>query len=930
MTKATCIPRAAARLRRQALQLALVLLAWLAPAGWQQAHAACASNACVSAGPRLLSVDSAQSTLLNALLGSLLGTTVSLNAADWTSLSSGNINLLKFAQALQTQVTPTVSTPGQALGSSVTLTQLINAAITAAQADGQTATVAALNNTLTSLGPLTGTINLPELLSVALPDGSLAAAKLNTLDLITGAIQLYNTRNVLTTPSPVGVSGSLLNLGIATVGTVQLYAQVIEPPVFFCGPAGTTFHTAAIRIKLNISLLGVNLDVSSLLGTGGATGVSASLGNLQLYLEVARADGILTAVNALTSAATVQVTPGIAAVYLGTISDANFWNRSRAIVAADLTPAAIGTLNLTLPILGAKSVSIMGKASSQGTTLSTATLNFTGPYPQTLVASTPVGYVGTLLTNLLGTLSLSLQPSVTGVLDPVLAGLLQPVVALVLAPLLSTALDGILSPVLQGLGVRIGEAVVTVTSASRLCSLSGAVYADANHNSARDAAEAGCGTTLYAKLIPTTSSGSQAAQTAIVDATTGLYAFTGVAAGSYSLVIDNNTTLSDTTPFFPTGWIGTEAPTLTRAFTLNAETPNLNFGLYNGSSVSGTVFKDNGSGGGTANDGIQQSAESGLGAAALRLTNNAGSSTLDSAVSLSNGSFTLYIPSASTGSPVKLVETNLPGYVSVGGGVGSTGGSYARATDTLTFTPAAGINYTGTAFGDVPDNGLTNDGTQSILAGATALYPHVFTAGTAGQVSFAATGDPATTWNVLLYRDTNCNGVVDAGELPLSAAISVTADQQVCLLVKVAAPPNAGTGSQHTAALTASFTYSTVSLSSSQNRNDVTLVGPASDAGLKLTKTVDKTSAKTGDVLTYTIRLENQSSAALGNLKVNDSTPAYTVFQSAACGTLGSGITACSVTTQPGVGGTGAVAWQLTGTLAPGAAAIVTMSVTLQ
>lgn len=916
----------------RALRLALM---WLALAGAMlacgpQARAACASHACVSAGPRLASVDSAQSTLLNALLGSLLGSTVSLNAVDWTSLSSGNINLLKFAQALQAQLGPSVSTPSQALGTSATLTQLVNAAITAAQADGQTATVSALNSTLTSLGPLTGSIKLTDLFSVALPDGSLAAVNLNTLDLITGAIQLYNTKNVLTTPSPVGVNGSLLNLGVATVGTVQLYAQVIEPPAFFCGTAGTTFHSAAIRIKLNISLVGVNLDVSSLLGTGGATGVSASLGNLQLYLEVARADGILTAINALTSAATVQVTPGIAGIWLGTISDANFWNRSHTIVAADLTPAAIGTLNLTLPITGAKSVSIMGKASSQGATLSTSTLNFTGPYPQTLTATTPVGYLGTLATSLVSSLSLSLQPSVTGVLDPLLAAALQPVVGLVLAPLLTTVLDGILNPVLQGLGIRIGEAVVTVTSTARLCSLSGAVYADANHNSSRDAAEAGCGSTLYAKLIPTASSGGQAAQTATIDATTGLYAFTGVAAGNYNLVIDNNTTLTDTTPFFPTGWIGTEAPTLTRAFTLGAETPNLNFGLYNGSSVSGVVFKDNGSSGGTANDGIQQSAESGLGASPLKLTNNAGSTTFDSTVSLSNGSFTLYVPAASTGSAVKLAQTNLPGYVSMGGSVGTTAGSYARATDTLTFTPAGGTAYTGVAFGDVPDNGLATDGQRTILAGASALYPHVFTAGSAGQVSFSTAGNPATSWGVALYRDTNCNGAIDSGELPLSAAVAVAADQQVCLLLKVAAPPNADNGAQHTATLTAAFTYSNVSINSSYGRGDVTTIGPAGDAGLKLTKTVDKASAKTGDVLTYTVTLQNQSSTALGNLRVNDSTPAYTVFQAAACGAMGSGITACAVILQPAAGATGAVAWQLTGSLAPGASAVVTLSVTLQ
>jgi hypothetical protein len=54
------------------------------------------------------------------------------------------------------------------------------------------------------------------------------------------------------------------------------------------------------------------------------------------------------------------------------------------------------------------------------------------------------------------------------------------------------------------------------------------------------------------------------------------------------------------------------------------------------------------------------------------------------------------------------------------------------------------------------------------------------------------------------------------------------------------------------------------------------------------------------------------------------------VFVSGACGTLGTGLTGCALTTQPAVNGTGAVKWTLTGSLAPGASGTVTYRVKVQ
>src|SRR5437870_5568355 len=56
------------------LALSLLLFIGLFLASQVSARAACSGGPCVGAGPRLASVDSSRSVLLNALLGDLLGT----------------------------------------------------------------------------------------------------------------------------------------------------------------------------------------------------------------------------------------------------------------------------------------------------------------------------------------------------------------------------------------------------------------------------------------------------------------------------------------------------------------------------------------------------------------------------------------------------------------------------------------------------------------------------------------------------------------------------------------------------------------------------------------------------------------------------------------------------------------------------------------
>ncbi len=95
-------------------------------------------------------------------------------------------------------------------------------------------------------------------------------------------------------------------------------------------------------------------------------------------------------------------------------------------------------------------------------------------------------------------------------------------------------------------------------------------------------------------------------------------------------------------------------------------------------------------------------------------------------------------------------------------------------------------------------------------------------------------------------------------------------------------------------------------------------------------ESVNATAGIPGDTLTYTITYTNPTIDVLNNIVIHNATPSYTTFVSASCGSLGAGLTGCSVTTAPAVGGQGTVEWTLTGSLSPGASGAVMFSVQIE
>ena len=89
---------------------------------------------------------------------------------------------------------------------------------------------------------------------------------------------------------------------------------------------------------------------------------------------------------------------------------------------------------------------------------------------------------------------------------------------------------------------------------------------------------------------------------------------------------------------------------------------------------------------------------------------------------------------------------------------------------------------------------------------------------------------------------------------------------------------------------------------------------------------MDKATAQSGDILLYTITYRNTGADVLTNLVVNDATPAYTRFVSAADGTRAAGLTNV-VIANPGANNKGAVSWTFAGNLNPGQSGTVTFRV---
>ena len=461
--------------------------------------------------------------------------------------------------------------------------------------------------------------------------------------------------------------------------------------------------------------------------------------------------------------------------------------------------------------------------------------------------------------------------------------------------------------------------------------VNGTVYHDTNFNSVLESGESGIqGVTIVLYNV------SQNNCKSVLTDANGFYQFDNVLNGQYQVIEaygEAVPTPNVCTPAEadPTDHVSTNSNL--RDVTINNLPSIQNFGDFEGTKVQGKVFKDNGIGGGIPNDAVQNGSEVNLGNVVIQALSNT-NGLIRQTTTNASGTYTFYLPKSSlpNGSIVKIKENNLSGDISTGGKVGNSGGTYDITNDEIVFTTTVGFSYTGLNFGDVETSTLLNDGQRVVAAGSSTQLTHIFEAKTGGNVTFstANTFDPSVNWPVIVYRDLNCNSIIDSGEPVLdgNTAIAVTANENICIVVKVTAPTGLSDGASSTSIVTASFELvnTTPLITQNLSRTDLVTVDN-SQGGFTIIKTVDKNSALPGSILTYTVTYLNNGADPISTIKVSDTVPAYTTFNSATFATpLPDNLTGCTITA-PAVGATGQIKWEFTGTLLPGQTGTVSFTV---
>jgi uncharacterized repeat protein (TIGR01451 family) len=195
---------------------------------------------------------------------------------------------------------------------------------------------------------------------------------------------------------------------------------------------------------------------------------------------------------------------------------------------------------------------------------------------------------------------------------------------------------------------------------------------------------------------------------------------------------------------------------------------------------------------------------------------------------------------------------------------------------TLTFT-SAGTGYTVASdtvailVGQVAGVSLQPPRVNSGAPGTAVVFAHTLTNTGNGPDSFTVAAVSARGWPLTLYRDWNGDGLLDAGDSLLTGPVPLGYGAAASLIAQVAVPAGASPGVSDTVMVTATSRFNPAVTSSVQDRLDVSASGAVT---IGLTKQVDRVTAVTGDVLTYTLAYAASGSGTDSSVTLVDTIPA--------------------------------------------------------
>lgn len=238
---------------------------------------------------RLVALNTANSALLNSLVGGLLGSSIDLSVAAWQGLLDANVTLLQLFDTLPAVAGLNLSAGDydQLLGTDVSLADVLEAA---AVVGGQDATVSAALNQFLSITALQDVqMSLGELLGVQLANPQEAlGAQVNLFDLVQAVVQIANNEHAVAATLPIPILGA------------NAMVTVIEKPQFSAigNPAidDIEVKTAQVRAYISIDLASVFNVIRPLLDgiIGGLSSITQLLNSVLSLNPVTIVNGVIT------------------------------------------------------------------------------------------------------------------------------------------------------------------------------------------------------------------------------------------------------------------------------------------------------------------------------------------------------------------------------------------------------------------------------------------------------------------------------------------------------------------------------------------------------------------------------------------------------------------------------------------------------------
>lgn len=393
--------------------------------------------AAFSVGTRLASLNDG---ILNALLGQLLGTKLSLKVMDYRALVDTDIAVNPFLKAVATQLNLTAATYEEVLNAGITMPQLL---VSMRAVEGLSATTKSALRTIEQATasskvklPLSRILNIDPKKGLAVATGGDWQMAVNALQMVSAAAALANGKNQVA----LDLGTSLPGLAAVTV-RLAIGEPPVETPAHRLGEPGSAVRSAQTRLAVEVSF-------------DGLAALAGLRIKLPLYIEVAASEARLADIRCLggkpeNANVSVDAVPGVAEIALGKVDPSvlsDFSDEARVQKAR---------------ILDSSLVRIDAIAHVEAKNLGRTRLAFS----PTEIAARTVKTVSTrdtltsTVTTLLQNLDLDIQVLFLTLGTPTaVTSALASTLATVTAPI-----DELLYNLLLVVGVRVGEADIRVT-----------------------------------------------------------------------------------------------------------------------------------------------------------------------------------------------------------------------------------------------------------------------------------------------------------------------------------------------------------------------------------------------------------------------------------------------------------------------------------